>query len=57
MRVSVGNGVSVSVGVNVGVTVGVLLGSGVGVSVTAGRSMGPKLPSPSSSRKIHPSIY
>ena len=37
--------------------VGVLLGVGVGVSVTAGSSIGPSLPNPSSSRKIQPPSY
>jgi hypothetical protein len=65
--VSLGSGVAVSVGVSVsvgvdvrvkvGVMVGVSLGIGVGVSVTAGRSMGPVVPSPSRSRQIHPPSY
>ena len=57
MGVSVEVGDGVSVRVNVAVTVGVSLGVGVGVSVTAGRSIGPSVPSPSSSRKIHPPAY
>ena len=63
--VSVGNGISVNVGagvpvgvtVKVAVTVGVVEGVGVEVKVTAGRSIEPTDPSPSSSRKIQPSIY
>lgn len=57
--VSVGVSVEVSVGVrvNVGVMVGVSEGIGVGVNVTAGRSMGPLVPSPSNSRKIQPPSY
>lgn len=67
VSVSVGEGVSlgvsdgvivfVGVRVNVGVMVGVSLGNGVGVKVTAGRSMGPVVPNPSSSRKIQPPSY
>ena len=61
MGVSVGVEVSVAVGdgvsVGVGVMVGVLLDVGVGVRVTAGRSIGPVSPNPSSSRKIHPPAY
>ena len=53
--VSVGEGVSE--GVKVSVIVGVLLGVDVAVRVTAGRSMGPRVPSPNNSRKIHPPIY
>jgi hypothetical protein len=61
VSVSVGDGVSVGVSdgvrVNVGVIVGVSLGNGVGVRVTAGRSIGPVVPSPSNSRKIQPPSY
>ena len=69
--VSVGSGVSVafSVGTEVSVRVGdgvivgvfdgvgVLDGVGVEVNVTAGRSMGPLKPRPSSSRNIQPPSY
>jgi len=58
---SVGDGVSVGVGdgVMVGVSdgVGVLDGVGVAVNVTAGKSMAPLKPRPSSSRKIQPPSY
>jgi hypothetical protein len=61
VSVSVGKGVSVGVSdgvrVNVGVIVGVSLGKGVGVNVTAGRLIGPVVPSPSNSRKIQPPSY
>ena len=61
VAVSVGDGVSVGVGdgVMVGVFdgVGVLEGVGVKVNVTAGRSMGPLNPRPSSSRNIQPPSY
>lgn len=57
MSVGVSVNVGVSVRVNVGVIVGVSLGVGVGVNVTAGRSIGPLDPSPSSSRKIQPPSY
>ena len=57
LGVSDGVGVEVGIRVNVGVMVGVSLGKGVGVRVTAGRSMGPLVPNPSSSRKIQPPSY
>ena len=63
VAVSVGDGVSVGVTVGDGVIVGVfdgvgvLDGVGVAVKVTAGRSMEPLKPRPSSSRKIQPPSY
>ena len=54
---SVGVCVAVNVRVKVGVMVGVSLAVGVGVNVTAGRSIGPLDPNPSSSRKIQPPSY
>ena len=63
VSVSVGDGVSVGVSVGDGVVVGVfdgvgvLEGVGVKVNVTAGRSMGPLKPRPSSSRNIQPPSY
>lgn len=54
---SVGDGVSVGASVGDGVMVGVFDGVGVNVNVTAGRSMGPLKPKPSSSRKIQPPSY
>ena len=50
MGISEGVIVADGVRVNVGVIVGVSLGSSVGVRVTAGKLMGPFVPSPSSSR-------
>jgi hypothetical protein len=55
--VSEGVAVAVCVRVNVGVMVGVSDGVGVGVRVTAGKSIEPKLPNPSNSRKIQPPAY
>ena len=59
VAVSVGVSVGVALGVRVivGVMVGVSEGVGVGVNVTAGKSMGPIVPNPSSSRKIQPPSY
>ena len=57
VSVSVGDGVSVGVSVGDGVMVGVFDGVGVNVKVTAGRSMGPLNPRPSSSRNIQPPSY
>lgn len=63
VAVSIGDGVSVGVSVGdsvmVGVSdgVGVFDGVGVAVNVTAGRSMDPLRPKPSSSRKIQPPSY
>lgn len=57
VAVGVGDGVSVGVCVGVAVAVGVTEAVGVGVKVTRGRSIDPREPSPSSSRKIHPPAY
>lgn len=63
MVVPVGDGISVGVSVGDGVIVGVfdgvgvLDGVGVAVRVTAGSSMEPLKPRPSSSRNIQPPSY